>query len=142
MMARIQQFKLTIPEPKELDLHRQIADCLRLEIGLPGRLSKQGVMWWAYDISNSAAIAPGARTTLGIIAGIPDLMFLYRAKAYFQEIKRPNGILSDAQGAVMASARLAGADIAVCIDARSCLANLDVWAVPRSRRTVFPMEVV
>jgi hypothetical protein len=135
------QFRLTMPEPEELSLHKQIADTLRLEICAAGHLSKLGVLWWSYDLSNSASLAPGARTALGIIAGIPDLAFLYRGKLHLQEIKRERtGILSADQELVMTFARLAGAEIGVCWDAVSCLRNLDVWGVPRARRTIFPLE--
>ena len=136
------QFKLTIPEPLELDLHRQIAAALTMEIAPARHISKLRVVWWASDISNSAMANPGARAALGIGGGVPDLMFLYRGWMYFQEVKRERaGILSDAQAEFMSAARLAGAPSAVCWDAESCLANLDHWNIPRNKRIVFPKIV-
>jgi len=135
------QLKLTMPEPQEWELHKQIADALRKEIGPPARRSRSGVLWYAVDHSNSAFKAPGLRTALGVIDGIPDLTFLFRAKMFFQEIKRPKvGVLSDAQQLFLIEARMCGADVAVCEDAEQCLANLDVWGVPRRRIIIFPLK--
>ena len=138
-MARpSQQLKLTMPEPSEFDLHKQIADTLRKEIGPPGRRSRTGVLWYAVDHSNSAYKNPGIRLQLGIIDGLPDLTFLFKGEVYFQEIKKPRvGVLSDAQEIFLIEARLCGADVAVCEDAESCLANLDVWNIPRRRLITF-----
>jgi len=143
-MARAsRQFRLTMPEPLEWDLHKQIADALRLELGAPLRLSAQGVTWASFDIADSASAVPAARIARGIVEGMPDLMFLYRGRAYFQEIKRPRlGVLSEAQKAVLATLRMAGAEVAVCHDAVSCVQHLDVWQIPRRRRLVMPMERV
>lgn len=125
-------------EPLELDLHRAIAAVLTLEIAPARHVSKHGVMWWASDISNSAMANPGARAALGIGGGVPDLMFIWRGEVYFQEIKRERqGVLSDTQAEFIAAARLAGAPVAICWDAESCIANVDTWLIPRNRRVVF-----
>ena len=140
-IASPDQFRLAMPEPSERDLHRQIADTLRLEIGPPRRLSKRGVVWFASDISNSATATPGARMALGIGSGIPDLCFWFRARTYVQEIKRGRkGVLSEEQALLMAAARLSGTECAICWDAQSCLQNLDVWEIPRERRVIFPSQ--
>ena len=134
-IASPDQFRLTVPEPLELDLHRQLAQVLTLEIAPPRRISRHGVIWWASDISNSAMARPGARAAQGIGGGIPDLMFLYASEIYFQEIKRRGaGELSDAQAEFMAQARLAGAPSAICWDIETCLANIDAWKIPRHHR--------
>jgi hypothetical protein len=136
------QFKLTMPEPLELDLHRQIADALTMEIAPARHISRHAVVWWSSDISNSAMANPGARLAQGIGGGIPDLMFLYRGDIYFQEIKRLRaGTLSDMQAEFMAAARLAGAPSAICWDSESCLRNLDIWQIPRHRRLIFPLKI-
>jgi hypothetical protein len=135
------QYKLTMPEPLELDLHRQIAEALTMEIAPARHISRHAVVWWASDISNSAMARPGARAAQGIGGGIPDLMFLYRGEIYFQEIKRLRaGVLSDMQAEFMAAARLAGAPSAICWDSESCLFNLDRWQIPRHRRLIFPLR--
>ena len=126
--------------PLERQLQGQIYDALVLELGPPRRLSRLGVVWYASDISNSASKAVGARISQGIGAGVPDLMFLYRARTYYQEVKRPSGILSEEQALFIAAARLAGAECAICTDAVSCLQNLDVWGIARERRVVFPLD--
>jgi len=136
-----EQLSLRMPEPLELDLHRQIAEGLTHEIAPARHISKFAVMWWASDISNSAMARPGARLAQGIGGGVPDLMFLYRGMVYFQEIKRlRQGQLSDMQAEFMAAARLAGALSGICWDIESCLANLDHWQIPRNRRLIFPLR--
>jgi hypothetical protein len=136
-----EQLNLRMTEPKELDLHRQIAEGLTHEIAPARHISKFAVMWWASDISNSAMARPGARLAQGIGGGVPDLMFLFRGQVYFQEIKRlRQGQLSDMQAEFMAAARLAGAQSAICWDTESCLANLDLWMIPRNRQLIFPLR--
>ena len=65
----------------EHPLQRQIADALRLEIAPPGRVSRDGVVWWSVDHASFAGSAPGARVGRGIVAGVPDLFVLHRGIA-------------------------------------------------------------
>lgn len=137
MAKRPEQLRLTMPEPLEWDLQQQIADALRLELGPPLRLSPQGVTWIAYDAADSGSSVPAARIARGIVAGMPDLLFLYRGRAYAQEVKRVKlGVLSDDQKLAIAALRLAGVEVALCHDAESCVRNLDVWQIPRRRRLI------
>src|SRR6516162_11287199 len=45
----------------EHPLQRQIADALRFEIAPPGKVSRDGVVWWNVDHASYADTAPGAR---------------------------------------------------------------------------------
>jgi hypothetical protein len=129
------------PAPEQLNLRMTEPKELTHEIAPARHISKFAVMWWASDISNSAMARPGARLAQGIGGGVPDLMFLFRGQVYFQEIKRlRQGQLSDMQAEFMAAARLAGAQSAICWDTESCLANLDLWMIPRNRRLIFPLR--
>src|SRR6516164_1297795 len=60
-------------------LQRQIADALCLEIAPPGKVSRDGVVWWSVDHASYAGTAPGARVGCGIVAGVPDLFVLHPA---------------------------------------------------------------
>jgi hypothetical protein len=50
----------------EHPLQRQIADSLRLEIAPPGKVSRDGVVWWSGDHASYPGSAPGARVGRGI----------------------------------------------------------------------------
>jgi hypothetical protein len=71
----------------EHPLQRQIADALRLELAPPGKVSRDGVVWWSADHAAYAGTAPGARIGRGIVAGVPDLFVLHRGIAHMVEIK-------------------------------------------------------
>src|SRR4051812_23081243 len=96
-------FRLTPPVVPEHALQRQMADTLRLEIAPPGRVSAQGVVWWAIDGADYGGAVPGTRIGRGLTAGVPDLFFLHNGRAYFIELKAEIGVLSDAQQSVCAA---------------------------------------
>jgi hypothetical protein len=79
----------------EHPLQRQIADALCLEIAPPGKVSRDGVVWWSVDHASYLGTAPGARIGRGIVAGVPDLFVLHRGIAHMVEIKTEDGQLSD-----------------------------------------------
>lgn len=139
--AAATQLKLTMPEASEWEVHKQFADCLRLEIGPPGRISRQGVVWFSVDAADSGSVAPGARVGRAIIDGVPDLFFLYRGRCYLVEIKKPlTGVLSESQKQVLAAARLSGVEVAVVDNVDDLMRALDVWGIPRRRRVILKME--
>jgi hypothetical protein len=92
--SAVKRHSLVVPEHP---LQRQIADALRLEIAPPGKVSRDGVVWWSVDHASYAGTAPGARVGRGIVAGVPDLFVLFRGIAHMVEIKTPAGELSDPQ---------------------------------------------
>jgi hypothetical protein len=140
LMARPNQLKLTMPAPSEWELHKMFADCLRLEIGPPGRLSKQGALWFSIDAADSGSGTPGARVGRGIIDGVPDLFVLYRGRVYLIEIKKPlTGVLSEAQEMVLAAATLAGVPVAVVDNVDDLMRVLDAWGIPRRRRVMLQL---
>jgi hypothetical protein len=133
-MARARPFKLTAPVIPEHPLHRQVADVLRLELGPPGRVSTDGVVWYSIDIADYGGSVPGTRVARGVIAGIPDLFVLHRGRAHVIELKAANGELSGAQRSVIAASICGGARVGVCRDAVEVLHVLDEWQIPRARR--------
>ena len=115
----------------------QRPDALRLEIAPPGKVSRDGVVWWSVDHAAYAGTAPGARIGRGIVAGVPDLFVLHRGIAHMVEIKTPAGALSDPQQSVMAAVLASGGRrVGVVRDAEEMLGLLDAWGIPRARRLV------
>jgi len=101
-------------------LQRQIADALRLEIAPPGKVSRDGVVWWSVDHASYSGTAPGARLGRGIVAGVPDLFVLFRGLAHMIEVKTPAGELSDPQQSVMAAVLASGGRVGVVRSAERC----------------------
>jgi hypothetical protein len=122
------------PPVREHPLQRQIADALRLEIAPPGKVSRDGVVWWSVDHAAYAGAAPGARVGRGIVAGVPNLFVLHRGIAHMVEVKMPAGELSDPQQSVMAAVLASGGRFGVVRNADEMLRLLDAWGVPRARR--------
>jgi len=130
------RFQLKQPVLRESQLHRQLADALRLEIAAPGYVSPHGVVWWSVDMAAYAGTAPGLRTTRGCVAGVPDMCLVWRGGAYFVEIKRPIiGELSEEQRRFALSLLICGAQLAIVDRLEQLLDALDKWGLPRHRRT-------
>lgn len=127
-------FRLRAPVVAEHPLQKSITDVLRIEIAPAGKVSRHGVVWWSVDHANYAGEVPGIRVSRGIVAGIPDMLFLYRGEAFLIEIKTIDGELSDAQRSVLAACLAASCHVAVARDAWEVIALLDRWEIPRARR--------
>lgn len=85
------------PAARELDVHCAIVSLLRLR-------AKDSVIWFHPANGEARHARAGARLKrMGVIAGVPDLVFVTReGRATFVEIKRPGGKLSESQRAFMA----------------------------------------
>ena len=128
--------RVRIAPVPEHPLQRQIADALRLGIAPPGKVSRDGVVWWSVDHASYSGTAPGARLGRGIVAGVPDLFVLFRGLAHMIEVKTPAGELSDPQRSVMSAVLAGGGRVGVVRDAEEMLGLLDAWGIPRARRMV------
>ena len=127
-------YRLTAPVVKEHPLQEQMVRVLRLELAPPGKVSKDGVVWWAIDHANYAGEIPGVRIGRGIIAGIQDLYILHQGRAHHPEIKTTEGALSEAQQSVCSAVLAAGGRVAVVTTAEQLLCCLDEWGIPRKHR--------
>jgi hypothetical protein len=134
------RFRLTAPEPSELDLHAAAASTLRTLVLPPA-------MWWTNPIGHiqlsGAQMARLAR--IGTKAGLPDI-FLLHGGLYGIEIKAKGGRLSQTRiaraksgalrvvdGQVETFERLleaGAADIAVVTSLGELLATLHRWRIP------------
>jgi hypothetical protein len=119
---------------REPILHKQIADTLRLELCPPGRISRDGVTWWSVDMAAYAGVVPGIRTGRGCIAGVPDMIILYKGFAHFLEIKADDGSVSPAQQVVGVAILMAGARYGIARSPGEVVQHLDRWEIPRAHR--------
>lgn len=128
------RFKLTSPVVREHPLQAEMCRVLRIEVAPPGKVSRDGVVWWACDIADYGGSVPGTRIGRGLIAGVPDLFFLFRGRAGLIEIKASDGIMGVAQQALGSALLFAGGRIGIARTCEELLLILDEWGFPRSRR--------
>jgi hypothetical protein len=121
-MKRVGITRRPLPRPPvpEHPLQKQIADALRLEIAPPGKVSRDGVVWWSVDHASYAGIAPGARIERGMVASVPDLFVLHRGIAHMIETKTPAGELSEPQQSVMSGCWRAVDGLVLCVMPTKC----------------------
>lgn len=135
-MARRRPFELTanakLEHPRQVDIRK----ALTTAIAPPGRLSFEGVMWFAMDIADYGGSVPGTRIGRGIIAGLPDTWVLWLGRYYLIEIKTDTGELSHWQQAIAAAVLGSGGRVAVARDWIEVLRCLDQWQVPHKRMEV------
>ena len=133
-IAAASRYKLTAPFVREHDIQKVVAKVLALEIAPAGKVSPDGVCWFSISQENYAGEVPGIRVGRGLVAGVPDMLFLYAGKSFWCELKSRDGILSDPQRSMAATLLLSGCRIGVACDEAEVLALLDVWGIPRRHR--------
>ena len=120
--------------PSESDVQIAIADYLSL-ISV-----RHGVLFFA--VSNEA-IAPKKGQALsggeygrikrlkrmGLTAGVADLVLIHNGRAYFIEVKKPGGQLSDAQKLFRQRARDCGAEYVVVKSVDDVISALMTWGI-------------
>jgi hypothetical protein len=131
---RKKAYRLKAPIVREHPLQKQITDVLRIEIAPPGKVSDEGVVWWAIDHANYAGEVPGVRASRGIIAGVFDMFLCYLGHAHQIEVKAEDGVMSDEQMSVGAAVFSAGGKIAIARNADEVLICIDTWKIPRKHR--------
>jgi hypothetical protein len=132
-MSRAPRLKLTEPVVPEHSIQRTVASVLRLEIGLEGKISGDGVTWFSIDHAGPPELL-GMRSGRGIPDGIFDMVVLYQGRAFWIELKSRDGTVSPPQRSMAATLLLSGCRIGVARDERDVLALLDAWELPRRRR--------
>jgi hypothetical protein len=134
-------FRLTAPEPSELDLHAACASALDALLLDPAR-------WWP-NLMGQIQLTPDQMARLariGLKAGFPDAQILHAGRIYFLEFKARGGRLSktrivrtkhgalrqvEGQEDVFPRLLAAGAaDIAVVTSLDELLAVLARWQIP------------
>jgi hypothetical protein len=119
-----------LPPQPEHDLQRALKRALSMELAPPGEVSDRGVVWWSVDHAHYAGV-PGTRVGRGVIAGQPDILVVWEGRAFFIELKRKHGVLSEPQRSLLISLFAASCQCGVATSIDQVLRLLDVWGVPR-----------
>jgi VRR-NUC domain len=105
--------------------HRAVADHLRWR-------ARAGVWWCHYPAGGyRSAVEAAIFRSLGVVAGVPDLLILHRGQLYGLELKSERGRLSPAQVQTHEQLRCAGAEVAVAHGIDQALAQLEAWNLLR-----------
>jgi hypothetical protein len=98
-----------------------------------------GNVWWTTIGHGGGGRLRGAILKgMGLKAGVPDILILYRGHAYFLEMKKPGarpkrggkGGISAEQIAVHAQIETAGGSVATCYSLDDVRAQLEWWQIP------------
>ena len=113
----------------EQDVQKAIAEHLRLR-------RAPGVYWFhpangGYRKPLEAAIMK----SLGVTAGVPDLICIREGKTYGLELKAPNGRLNESQRTAHEEMKAAGAEVAVAVGIDQALEWLEGWGMLRGLAT-------
>ena len=73
--------------------------------------------------------------SLGLVAGVPDLIFIYNGKIFALELKTSGRKPTPAQVATMDAMRSAGATVAVAYGLDEAIAQLENWHLLRGVST-------
>jgi hypothetical protein len=113
----------------EQSLQRQ---CARFLAFLPA--PPDGPYWTAINPvpAKSKAVA-GISKAMGLRAGVPDFLFVFRGKVYFIELKRPKGTVSKDQKEHFENINLAGGYTAVIRDFDHFILQLKEWGMVNER---------
>ena len=112
----------------EHSLQRQIADALRLEIAPPGKVSRDGVVWWSVDHASYAGTAPGARVGRGYCrAACRTRSCCTVVLRTWSKSRHRLANYRDPQQAVMSAVLVSGGRVGVARNAAEMLGLLDTW---------------
>jgi hypothetical protein len=98
-------------------------------------LSRRGMpgLWWCHVPNGGArgAIEAAIFKSLGVIAGVPDLLLIYSGRIYALELKAGHGRLSPAQITTQQRMREARAVVGTATGIDEALAHLELWGLLR-----------
>ena len=72
--------------------------------------------------------------SLGVVAGIPDILIVYRGHLYALELKTAHGRLTQTQIDTQARMRIAGVTVGTAVELDAALERLYQWGLLRSSR--------
>jgi hypothetical protein len=110
---------------KEDQLQRSVLDHLRWR-------AVDGAFW--FHVPNGGWRSPVEAMvfkSLGVTAGVPDLLIVHDGGLFGLELKAEGGRVSEAQHATMEAMRRAGAIVAVAHGIDQALAQLEAWNLLR-----------
>jgi hypothetical protein len=131
MAERIQAELRTSKRRDDEEERLQIAAVKLLHMLLPAEV----VFFHVPNGGKRGKAEAGRFKAMGVLAGIPDLFFLYRSRAYAIEMKASDGVVSDVQKLCHAALAVAGIPVAVARSIDDVLNALKDWGIPvRSAR--------
>lgn len=96
-------------------------------------LAMPGAVFWHCPNGGSRGRGEAGRfQALGVKAGIPDVLILYRGHLYGLELKADAGRVSPEQKSMADALGAAGATVSVAFGLDAALAQLTAWGVMRS----------
>lgn len=107
----------------EEQIHRAIAEYC-------GAVLPESVFWTTFPAGGGGVIRGARLQGMGLKPGVPDLMFCYRSRAYFIEVKADGGKLSPAQRECHEDLFEAGACIATCRSIDDVRETFASWSFP------------
>lgn len=90
---------------------------------------EDGVFWTAIGHGGGGALRGAILKGMGLKAGVPDVVLLYRGRAFWIELKAGTG-LSDAQKRVHGAIAVAGGIVTVCRSVQDVRDRLEIWEIP------------
>jgi hypothetical protein len=121
----------------EQQIHRAVMQHLRAR-GQPGV--------FAFHVPNGGKRSPieaAIFKSLGVVAGIPDVLIIKQGRLYALELKAAKGKLTQAQMLTHTQMQAAGAIVATAVGLDAALEQLEVWGLLRpdaSRRDYDPTD--
>jgi len=112
----------------EQQLHKDVADYLAVALPI------DCVFTSINPVSSKKPAAAGLSKALGMKSGIPDLLFIYKARPHFIELKAKRGKISDDQHSMIAMLISAGAVCAIAKSVEDVIAILQAWNIPLRAR--------
>lgn len=109
----------------ESDVHAAVVAHLTMR-GMPG-----SIFWHTPNGGARSKSEAGRFKTLGVKAGIPDLLVLRDSRLFALELKADNGRLSPHQVDMLGALERAGARTAVAVGLDAALMTLEGWGLLR-----------
>jgi hypothetical protein len=114
----------------EVQIQRAVIECLAW-------CARPGV--FAFHVPNGGFRKPieaAILKSIGTVAGIPDIVCVFKGRVYALELKSEGGRVTDVQCVVHARLREAGAEVAVAYGLDAALAQLQSWQLLRGLATI------
>lgn len=92
------------------------------------------VIYWATNNNSASRSAGGRNKAMGVLPGVPDLIFSYEDKIYFLELKSIGGKLTKAQKQFLATMKERGHATAVAIGCYSAISIIKSWGFPYAKK--------
>lgn len=108
---------------REFKLHCAVAEYLDLILG-------RGVWWTTFPAGGGGKARGGRLKSMGLKAGVPDILIIHDGRPLWIELKTPKGRISDVQILTHGDIVNAGGEVVVCRSVEQVEDALRDWSVP------------